>query len=257
MEMLYGKSSFVFHHDAMWGIIPTSFLCENYEILTFQYLVVVILYAFGIGKHLTAILFFLFIEVFQQMNPYILNGGDNILKFFALYMIFCDSFEYFSISKIKIRSDRMQKLSNLLTNLGVVSIILHLCLIYFITGLHKIHSEVWFNGVATYYILSLRRFQGTQWNSLLSRNGWIVTLSTYATMIWEIAFAFIIWQKNLRAIILSIGVVLHISIYAFMMIYDFQVIFIATYGFFFADTQYRTLRNNIFTLINQIKLKFT
>ena len=45
------------------------------------------------------------------------------------------------------------------SNLAGFSICLHLCFIYFISAIHKIHADVWFNGVATYYTFNIERFK--------------------------------------------------------------------------------------------------
>jgi len=173
----------------------------------------------------------------------ILNGGDNLLKFIMLYMIFIDSYKYFSINKIEYKNSTTRYLSNVLSNMGGLSVCIHICFAYFISGWHKIHADVWFNGVATYYTLSLDRFKGTPWNASLAKNGIFVTISTYFTMLVEIYYPVLIWFKRTKKTISICAILMHIGIYVFMMIYDFQIAFIMTQGFFFSNKQWVLLIN--------------
>lgn len=243
LDILYGVNSFVARKNlVLSSFIEMEVLQANYHWIVFAYMIVLILFAFGIGKHVTAALLYLLVMTLHKMHPYILDGGDNILEFFLLYMVFCNSYEYLSISKLKLKSETSRALSNMLTNLGVLSILGHLCLVYFVTGLHKAHADAWFDGVATYYILSLERFMGTRFNAELVQNGYFVTITTYASMLWELSFAFLVWKKRWRPYVLLSGVMMHLGIYVFMMINDFQILFIMAYGFFFSDEAFRTAK---------------
>lgn len=252
LDTLYGKNSFVVEQDPILDtLFNLTFLYSNYEFIIWGFMLALIFYGFGVGKNFTALLVFIFIEILQRMNGYILNGGDNILKFMVLYMVFCDSYQYFSIDKLAYKKDSFKKVANLFTNLGVFSIIAHLSLVYFISGINKLHSDVWFNGVAVYYTMSLERFMGTSLNPMLVKNGYIVTLATYFTLIWELSFIFVVWYKKIRPYFLSLGIFMHLGIYFFMMIYGFQIVYIMLYGFFFTNKQWF----NFFSKIDSIFFK--
>lgn len=111
---------------------------------------------------------------------------------------------------------------------------IHLCLAYWVSAFHKIHSDVWYNGVATYYIWQLDRFSSPI-NFLFMKNSFIITLSTYFTLFFESLFPFLVWFRQTRYFFLVAGVLLHLGIYLTMMIYDFQILFIIIYGFFLKD----------------------
>ena len=249
LETLYSTNSFIVassHFDL-------EFFRHNYKIIIIIYANCIFLHAFGIGKNLTAFALFLFVELFQRMNYFVLNGGDNFLKFILLYMAFCDSYRYFSLSQLKIKNQAYQSIVNMFTNLAVLSIQLHLCLIYMVTGLHKTHAQVWFNGVATYYTMSLERFSGTSFNPAMAKNGYLVTLSTYFTILWEVYTPVLIWIKKLRPYIMLSGICLHLGIYVFMMIHDFQFLFIMVYGFFFTDDEWRHFKMKLSSFLNKNK----
>ncbi|WP_143307830.1 hypothetical protein [Chitinophaga vietnamensis] len=255
LDILYGPQSFISPTPTVLTEllgIKSMFIREHYQAFIVMYLLIIMLYLFGIGKHFTALVLFLFYETIQRLCNVVLNGGDNFLRFVVLYMVFANSYEYFSIRAISIRSETLQRLSNLFSNLAVRAVTIHFCIVYFWSAFHKIHADVWFNGVATYYILSLARFKGTPWNDLLVKNGYFVTLSTYFTLLVEMYFPALVWFRKTRVPIIVCGIALHLGIYIFMMIYGFEVIFIFTYGFFFNDKAWLGMLNKVISRINSM-----
>jgi hypothetical protein len=242
LNLIYGKDSFVVSRsEDVYGFLNLDFFRDHNFLLVYSVLVLSILFLFGIGKHLTCIFLYILVEILQRMNYYPLNGGDNLLKFVLLYLCFCNCYSYFCIKN----KDEVSPLSNFMTNLGVFSIVFHLCIIYFVSAIHKIHSDVWFNGVASYYALSIERFSGTSINSVLTKNGMFVTITTYLTLAFELSFPFLVFNKNFKHIVLISGILLHISIYIFMMIHDFQILYISIYGLFYNNSDFFKLNNYI------------
>lgn len=211
--------------------LDSQILRDHIHGYMYVYLFCIILYLFGIGKNFTAFIVFLMTDILQKLNPYLLNGGDNILKFLLLYMVFANSFTYFSLSKTKGNN----RYSNMLSNLSVLSICLHVCLIYFLSALHKTNATVWFHGVATYYTFQLERFSGTDFNSVLAKNNLFVVISTYFTLLLELYYPALVWFKKTRTVVILGMISIHVGIAIFMMLYDFQFIFILVQGFFYRD----------------------
>lgn len=211
----------------------SNFIRTNIYIFLGLYLLLLILFLFGFGKNITAIFLFFFYDILQKLCPQILNGGDNYMRFIMLYLCFANSFSFFSL--VKTKAQRFMQASNFISNLASLSICLHLCLIYFISAIHKIHADVWFNGVATYYTFNIERFNGTSMNTSLSKNIFFVTISTYGTWIIELLYPILIWFKQTKVFMIILAILLHIGIAIFMMLYDFQLIFILVQGFFITN----------------------
>jgi len=239
-DLLYSAKSFAVLGGGAWGAwIPYEEIQQNFTGFAGLYLVVLVLFAFGVGRRLTALLVFCGLEILQGLNPYILNGGDNILKFLCLYLVFADSYRHLALDVKRDDGGLQARFSHLATHLAAWSIIFHVALVYFVTGVHKCHADVWFHGNATYYTLNLERFNGSFLNDWISANGWLVTLTTYGTVLWELSFIFVVWYRKTRPLFLLIGVSLHFGIWICMMIHDFQFVFMATYGMFFTDADFR------------------
>jgi hypothetical protein len=254
-DLLYMSKSFYSHEESLilsFLGIETWWLRDHFQFFYLFYIIVIIMYFFGIGRRITAIILYILYEVIQSLCPTIQNGGDNLLKFIILYMIFIDSYDYFSVKKDFIRNEEVTKFKNFLSNIFGFSICIHLCLAYFVSAIHKIHADVWFNGVATYYTLSLERFRGTSWNLTLVKNGLFVTLSTYATILIELFYPVLVWFDKTKKAMILLAIFLHIGIYIFMMIYDFQLVFIFVQGFFISNKSWLNLYSQ---LINNKQIK--
>lgn len=245
IDILYKSNSFIPPIPTLLDTIGinTGIIRSHFNYFFIIYIFLISLYFFGIGKNITALSLFIFYDIYQRLNPSVLNGGDNLLKFIMLYMVFTNSYNYFSISTFNSSNIKIRKISNLVSNLAAISIPIHLCLAYLWSAFGKIHADVWYNGVATYYILSLERFKGTPFNETLVKNGVFVTLTTYYTIFVELLFPFLVWFKQTKKIMIVCGITIHLGIYVFMMIYDFQFVFMMTYGFFFSNCQWATFIN--------------
>jgi hypothetical protein len=249
IPLLYGNKSF-FDGQPTYLLeyigIDSSLIRENISIFIGVYVFSILLFLVGIGKNIPVLVLFICYETLQRLNPLILNGGDNLLRFCIFYMIFINSFEFFTFKKYKKQSiDNAFSLKNFISNIAGVSICIHLCLVYFISAIHKIHSDVWFNGVATYYTLSIERFKGTAFNSQLAKNGTFVTLTTYFTLLVEITYPTLIWFKQTKFFLIFSAILMHIGIYVLMMIYDFQIVFIMVQGFFIPNRVWINIYNKM------------
>ena len=256
-EIIFSNQSFIYHNtDSLLNFLGVNafILRENVSIILISIIILSILFLFGIGRYITVFFLFMLIEIIQRINGYILNGGDNLLKFILLYLCFVNCYEYFTYSQ---RKNLSSNLSNFFSNLGVLSIKIHLCLIYFISAIFKLNANVWFRGIATYYILNLNRFKGSEFNEYLSKNYIFVTLSTYVTLFWELTFPFLVWSKKLKIPILIIGFFIHIGIYYFMMIHDFEILFLFTYIIFFNDEELNYIFQKITKIFNHAKRRFS
>ncbi|CAM1371297.1 hypothetical protein [Tenacibaculum xiamenense] len=220
----------------------------NSSILLLSIVALSIFMILGIGRNITVFILYFFIKILQDLTYPILNGGDNLMIFVLLYFCFASSFEHLTLYKQKVKTNK----SYLISNLAVYSICFHLGYVYFISAIHKIHADVWFNGTALYYVMNLERFSSPI-SSLFSDNGVITTLGTYFTLLFELLFIFLVWDKKYKVIFLISGIMLHAGIYFFMMIYDFEIFFVSLYGFFLSNQLYERLAYKANTFLLNFK----
>jgi len=242
-NLLYGTGSFVHHEaDAFLGI-PMDVFREHHDLLIPVYVLLIGMFLFGIGRNLTALLLYVVFRIFQSMTGVVSNGGDNLLAFIMLYLVFANSYAYFAIQSKFFALPR--KVDNVLTNLSCFSIMAHLCLVYFFSAMGKVNTSEWYKGVALYYTLASDRFGGTPFNAILAKNAFFTTFGAYFTLIFQLSFPFLIWNRRMRPPLVIAGMLMHLSIYALMMIHDFALLFIFIYGFFFTNAEIMGLYDRI------------
>ena len=249
-SILLSNQGFFEHTKSIYTMmgLETTFFLTHSKYFLLAVILTLILVLFGIGRKITLFILFLELAVLQTFVNPVLNGGDNLLYFVLFYLIFTNCYDYFVLNK---SNKTANELSNFISNLAVYSILIHLSYIYFISALHKIHSDVWFNGTANYYILHLERFQSPLCDYIMN-NGFIITTSTYLTIIFELFFCIMIWLKPFRNIFIFSGILLHLGIFFFMMLYDFEIFFISIYGFFITNTEWKNTLNKLKKIKNKI-----
>lgn len=256
-DLIYRGKSFLYNEQAVlleYIGVSTDLFRDNFYLFYFFYITLILLFLFGIGKRFTALLLFFSVEIIQNLAWTTLNGGDNLLKFVILYFVFVDSFSRFSIKPITYKKEEFKKLNNFVSNIAGYSICIHFCLVYFVSAVHKLNADVWFNGVATYYVLGSERFQGTPWNLSLIKNGVFVTLSTYGTILIELGFPFLVWFKKTRNVMILLAISLHMGIGIFMMLYDFQILFVVMLGVFVSQEQWELISRKVYQFFSKIKV---
>ncbi len=227
---------------------------DNIHIFLGIFVLFLFLLLFGLGRNFTALIIYFLYDILMKLCPQILNGGDNFFKFILLYLVFADSFQYFSLEKYK--ENQFAGPRNFLSNLAGLCVCIHLCFIYFISGIHKLHADLWFNGVATYYIFGSDRFNGTPFNAALSKNTVFVVFSTYGTILIELFYPVLVWVKKFTKVMVVLAAMLHFGIALFMMLYDFQAVFIFAQGFFFTNEQWLRQYGRVMAFSNRVRQKF-
>jgi hypothetical protein len=84
--------------------------------------------------------------------------------------------------------------------------------LFFYSGVNKIRSDEWWNGDVLWMVFSLNEFQSETLLGIFAHAYWTVNLGTYAILILEMAFPFLIWQQATRPYLLAAAIVLHIAI---------------------------------------------
>jgi hypothetical protein len=104
------------------------------------------------------------------------------------------------------------------------------CLAYFVSGIYKASSSRWVRGDALAGILSTRAFGDIRVGRLINNRRWLALASTWIVLIWECCFATsLLAPMWLLIVMLTLGVVFHLSCGVFMGLTNFLLAFTATY----------------------------
>ncbi len=122
-------------------------------------------------------------------------------------------------------------------NLAIRLLQIHVCIIYASAGLAKLQGPMWWNGTAVWYVLANYEFAPMQyWPYLgllrfLGKNRWLFELTMTGaglfTLFFEIAYAFLIWKRSTRWLILWMAILLHGFIGLFMGLKTFSLMMLA------------------------------
>lgn len=212
-----------------------------------------LLFLFGEFSIFPGIALYWLILVAKMRNGFILDGSDNVIHVILPFLILADSYRYFRLGLLdgvrlnfqpgwweKVKPHWLQ-FRKVIHEVALIGLLVQVCFVYFFTALAKLQGELWLNGTAIYYTMRVEEFLATKWNIPLTSNHYFVVLATYGTVLWEVAFAFLIWFRQTRYFVILGGIMLHLGIWFFMRIDDFSWVMMATYLAFITNAEYHRL----------------
>jgi hypothetical protein len=165
------------------------------------------------------ILFWIVFNLFRLRFP-VTNGSDYVLLVLSAYTI--------PLSFLGFQHQTLRLIDTTLFNLFVWLIKLQVVFIYFISGWDKLLSPVWTSGEAFLYIPQIVNV----YNPIIEATdvgGTSALLMSWTTIIFELAFVVLIWQKRTRPWILCVGVIFHLIIWIMLSLPDFALIMMISY----------------------------
>jgi|GEM_PF-3173440 len=201
------------------------------------------LFILAIGGRVVGAALYLMIIILKARNELILDGSDNVIQVTMPFLLLASSYEYFRYAEKKPTDgpSRWQQLYQPVADLAAYGLLIQVCFVYFFTGMEKAQGKLWLNGTATFYTMRVEEFRATSWNVPLTANYYFVVLSTYFTLFWEQAFAFLVWFRKTKFFVLGMGILLHVGIWLFMRIDNFSWIMLGAYFVFITNEEYRMI----------------
>jgi hypothetical protein len=273
LRIILGASTAIFylsdygHRQFFWG--PHAYItmadASNHKISHFSFFFVAggsqiwfeIVFNLGIlvailfaifGGRVLAICHVVFLWSLYTRNPDILEGGDNLARILAIFMVFTVTNAYFAPGARKRRAKPAvaagrPQVRTLLHNVAAFLIVFQIAVLYFWAGYWKVVGSVWRQGVAMYYISRINGFHMFGSYSTVMSNPYLGTAVSYFTTFIEVAFPFAIisrraWMRKLETFALE-G--LHLGIMAFMGLVCFGLIMIGADLVSLTDDDYRSL----------------
>ncbi len=204
--------------------------------LAFYILVMVaaLLTCLGLWTRISSIVLALGLITLHHRNAIILHGGDLVMRFGAIYIALAPSGAACSLDRIiGLWKGKAPTIPNAVSLWPQRLLQFQVALIYFTTVWHKWFGTYWRDGTATWYPLHLNEFERF-WLPAFARE-WrpMIAVTTYGTLLVELALATLVFFKPWRKWALLGGVGLHLSIEYAMNIPLFGFLMIATYLAFF------------------------
>lgn len=192
------------------------------------------MYCLGIFSRVTSILSFLITISYSQRVPVANFGFDQILGMLCLYLALSPSGAAFSLDAVwkRIRCSRngmpYQVALSSSARMSMRLIQLHLCAIYFWAGISKLKGPSWWTGEALWRVIANQEYQTMD----LTWLAWVPAVPfiiAHVTILWELFFVALIWRPSLRGIMLTMGVLMHVGIGAFLGMWTFGLIMAFAY----------------------------
>ena len=157
-------------------------------------------------------------------NPTMTYGVDWILA--SLLFILCAAPVGRALSLDRVRAVRAAKAGDLNARVPPYSGVwagacirlmqIQMAVVFFYSAVSKIGSDIWLNGDAVWIVFTTRDYHSRIILDVLASHYWLVNLATYGTILIEIAFPFLIWQRSTRPYLLAAAIFLHLQ-FAFLM----------------------------------------
>ena len=202
---------------AMWeGTLPHFNLLNGVtspEIsLAFFILVVIasVLTAFGLFTRVSTIALALGIITLHHRDPFILNGGDTMMRLSVVYLALAPCGAAFSLDRRRLEAKHKPTQDSV--SLWPQRLIqVQMVLMYGTTVWHKLNGLHWIDGTASWYptkLIEFDRFPLPQWIDLPP----FVQFFTWSTLLVEMALASLVFWKPARKWVLLCGILLHATI---------------------------------------------
>lgn len=222
---LYGND----YYWSLWYVVP-----EN-SIFLFHWccFAVLVAYVIGFATPVTAVLAFLISMAYSTRAYHANYGLDQINAVLSLYLAIAPCGRYLSVDALLWRrgegeNSEVSRFDAIRANFALRLMQSHYCVIYLFAGLSKAQGETWWDGQAIW--MAAANYEYQSWSlTWLVNYPWLCDLMSVGTVLWEVSFAFLIWNRTLRPLVLLAGISMHLGIALFMGMPTFGLMMI--YGY--------------------------
>jgi predicted DCC family thiol-disulfide oxidoreductase YuxK len=161
---------------------------------------------------------------YDHRNPAMTYGVDWILA--SLLFILCLAPTGRAMSLDRVRELREVKRGNLCATLPLYCspwtgactrlIQIQMASLFFYSAVTKLARPEWIDGSAVWIVFTMDEYYRPVLLKLLASQYWLVNAATYLTILIELAYVFLIWQKSTRPYLLADALLLH-AMFALLM----------------------------------------
>ena len=185
-------------------------------------------------NYIVRFLFFYLTFNLYVINLPLANGSDIILFMLSLWCIPMGRHAPIEIN------DKWH-LQKVLYNLALTLCQIQIVNTYLISGLDKLLSETWRSGEAFAYIRHLEFFYNPVLPQGLENSSWNFILS-WCTILFELSFVVLIWNRHTRIATIIIGVIFNLFIWIVLSIPDFAMLMMISFIIFLKDEDFQRLK---------------
>lgn len=220
------------------------------------------LFTLGWRPRMTAFLSLVFQFSLYRRNRLFPNGGDNLTVIVQFLLLFSNTAACFAVDApvrqrltVFWRDSLRRRVVAAVHNAAWLAAVLQLCTVYMFAGLHKASGQMWSSGTALYYILSVSEYSYPPYTEWFIRNTYLVVFFTYATIVFQIGFSFVLFQRATRLLWILAGLAFHASIAAAMGLWTFSWFVVSVYALLITDAEYRAAAAGVRRWLDRFRLQ--
>ncbi len=103
---------------------------------------------------------------------------------------------------------------------------IQMAVVFFFSAADKMRGDDWWSGDAIWKVFASDDYYNGMLLDVLASHYWLVNVATYGTVLIEIAYPFLIWQRRTRPYLLAAAIVLHLQFALLMNLYFFSFVMI-------------------------------
>jgi hypothetical protein len=149
----------------------------------------------------------------NRVTPGAYFGLDKINCMLAMYLMLGPCGARYSIDRLwRLRRGAPSEVPpSSWANLAIRLIQVHMCIIYFFSGMAKMLGASWWSGDAIWYSVANLEYQSMDMTWIVQHQ-WLVNLMTHVTVFWELSYCALVWPRLTRPWVLGMAVVTHLGI---------------------------------------------
>jgi predicted DCC family thiol-disulfide oxidoreductase YuxK len=171
---------------------------------------------------------------YDHRNPDLPYGVDAILACLLLILCFAPIGRALSLDRVReVRSAKLKSLAAApptftspwafaCTRLMQIQ----MAVLFFFSAADKLRGDDWWDGDAVWLVFSSNDYYNGALLDLFASHYWLANVATYGTVLIEIAFPFLIWQRRSRPYMLAVAIFLHLQFALLMKLYYFSFVMI-------------------------------
>ena len=215
-----------------WSLSLLFGVTSPWQLVAFHYVFLACCVAFILGWRTSWVKWFLLVGQisYDHRDPLLFYGVDKILA--ALLFIMCLAPVGRAISLDRVRAVRAAKRKNLGATLpqftsqwtGACTRLMQIQMatLFFYSAVSKLGGNDWWYGDAVWYVFTTDEHYSPILLRIFASQYWLVNLATYGTILIELGYVFLIWQRATRLYLLALALFLHAQFALLMGLYYFS-----------------------------------
>jgi predicted DCC family thiol-disulfide oxidoreductase YuxK len=171
---------------------------------------------------------------YDYRTPILFYGVDKILACLLVIMCVAPIGRAMSLDRVRaVRAAKLEKLdaavppySSPWAGACIRLMQIQMAVLFFYTVIAKLRGDDWWNGDAIWAVFTTGEHYSRFILDLLASQYWVSNVGTYATILIEMAFPFMIWQRRTRPYLLAGAIFLHVQFAVLMGLFYFSFVMV-------------------------------